>query len=284
VTPATIRFRGQAYPILDTLRLGRRDYAIVKKLSGGLRERYQVFDSTARDFRAVTVLPNDPGNHQHLKSLRKLANRNSANFPMVLEFHRKDGHTYVVQAWIRGHDLARKIRHAERYPATWPTPFEAFQIYRRLAHGLTQIHRETGLVHGDIKPADLVLLRNRVFLVDFGSAWPLEQTRYREPGDGFTAAYASPEQHRGDSFIDFRSDYFSASVIAYQLLTRQIPYDGLGGKAGQPQYGSAFVDKFVLPSRLAQNRASMRAEFWHAMDRIMTAGLALDVTARIGRY
>ena len=51
----TIRFRGQTYPVLDCLHLGRRDYLVLKSLSGGLRERYQAYDPIARDFRAVLV-------------------------------------------------------------------------------------------------------------------------------------------------------------------------------------------------------------------------------------
>ena len=150
---------------------------------------------------------------------------------MILEFHPRDDHMFVIQAWVWGHDLARKLEHAAKYPASWPHPAECFQIYRRLAHGLTQIHRETGLVHGDIKPSNIVLVGNRVFLIDFGNAWTLEQSAHRPPGDGLSARYSSPEQHRADAFVEFSSDYFSASVIAYQMFSRQTAVWGLGWKA-----------------------------------------------------
>lgn len=41
--PQTIRFRGETYPVLDCFHLGRRDYLVLKSLSGGLRERYKAY-------------------------------------------------------------------------------------------------------------------------------------------------------------------------------------------------------------------------------------------------
>jgi serine/threonine protein kinase len=283
MAPATIRVRGRTYPVLDRLHLGRRDYLVLKNLSGGLRERYQVYDTIARDFRVVLVLEKSRTSGQHLAALRKFTGRNSASFPLIWEFCPKGDHFFVIQVWIWGHDLGRKIRHAEEHPASWPSPLECFQIYRRLAHGIGQIHQETGIVHGDIKPSNVVLVRNRVFIVDFGSAWMLEQSAYRTPGDGRSDAYASPEQHREEPFVDFRSDYFSASVIAYQLLTRQLPYDGMGGKAGRAEYGDAFANKFVPPSQLCRLRSTMRGEFWERIDRILATGLALDANQRFAK-
>ena len=276
----TIRFRGRTYPVLDRMHLGRRDYLVLKSLSGGLRERYQAYDPIARDFRAVLVLPRSATSSRHLKNLRRLANRNSANFPMILEFHPRDDHVFVIQAWVWGHDLARKLEHAAKHPASWPHPAECFQIYRRLAHGLTQIHRETGLVHGDIKPSNIVLVGNRVFLIDFGNAWTLEQSAHRPPGEGLSGAYSSPEQHRGDAFIDFSSDYFSASVIAYQLFSQQLPYGGLGGKPGYPDHENANTAKLIPVSQLCPYRSLMRDEFWQRIDQILAKGLALNAKER----
>jgi serine/threonine-protein kinase len=272
----TIRFRGETYPVIDCFHLGRRDYLVLKSLSGGLRERYKAYDPVARDLRAVLVLPRSASSSRHLKNLKHLANRNSANFPMILEFHPRDDQVFVIQAWVWGHDLARKLEHAARHPDSWPHPAECFQIYRRLAHALTQIHRETGLVHGDVKPSNIVLVRNRVFLVDFGNAWTPEQSAHRPPGDGISGAYASPEQHRAEPFVDQTSDSFSASVIAYQLLTRQLPYDGLGGKVPAAADSSDPEIPLRAASQLSPYRFLMRDEFWRRIDQILARGLAFQ--------
>ncbi len=275
MVPTTIHFRGRTYPVLERLHFGRRNYLVVKSLSGGLRERYQTIEPVADDFRAILVLPRSERNTRHLKNLKRLANRKSSSFPQIFEFHPRGDIVFVIQDWAPGLDLARKLEHAERYPDSWPHPAECFQIYRRLAHALTQVHRRTGLIHGDIRPSNFVLDGLRVSLIDFGNAWTLEQTAHRPPGEGLSGPYSSPEQHRGDAFIECSSDYFSASVIGYQLLTRQLPFDGLGGKAGLSSNGTSML---IPASRVTPVRPLMRDEFWHSIDR--TLGKALDLTAK----
>ena len=95
------------------------------------------------------------------------------------------------------------------------------------------MHHKKNFVHGDIRPENLVLCRepNRLVLIDFGSAWPVEKTTARSLGDGVSEFYSAPEQLRDNRFADFRSDQFSASVVFYELLTLDLPYEGLGGKA-----------------------------------------------------
>lgn len=76
-------------------------------------------------------------------------------------------------------------------------------------------------------------------LVDFGSAWPIERTARRELGDGFHASYAAPELQGATGVIDGRADQFSASVVLYEMLTGQLPYQW-GGKAGRPEFSHTF--------------------------------------------
>lgn len=277
---ATIRFRGRSYPVVDCLHLGRRDYLVLKTLSGGLRERYQVYDPVARDLRAVLVLPRATTTSRHLANLKRLANRNGASFPMILEFHPRDDHVFVIQAWLWGHDLGHKLNNAAKHQESWPHPAECFQIFRRLAHAVRQLHRETGLVHGDIKPSNVVLIRNRVFLIDFGNAWALEQSAHRPIGDGLSGPYSSPEHYRGEPYVEFSSDIFSASVIAYQLFARVAPYEGMGGKAGDCEGEDASNARLLPVSQLCPYRSLMRNEFWQRMDEILTKGLALQRSDR----
>jgi serine/threonine protein kinase len=279
----TIRFRGRTYRVQKEVHLGGKTYCLVERLSSGSRERYKAIDPVSDKVQAIAILPKASTSLQRLRILEELANRNPRSFPMVMDIDPRGESYKVLQAWVRGHDLSKKIRHAEQHPERWPGPLESFHIFRNLAHGLFQLHRETGLIHGDIKPANLVMDRTRVYIVDFGSAWFFEQAAYRTEGEGISGAYASPEQHRGETAISFRSDYFSAAVIAYQLFTRQLPYDGLGGKAGRSEYGDAFAKKLVRPSDFNPQHDLLPGDFWHSIDEIVLKNLALNPAERSGR-
>lgn len=274
-----IRVRGRRYTVQEQLHLGRRDFLVIKKLSSGLRERYQAYDTVAKDFRCLIVIPNSPRTIGQVHALRRLSQRNAINFPMILDSHPRGDQLFIVQAWISGRDLAAKIRHAEEKSA-WPSPQEAFQIFRRLVHGVSQLHKDTGLIHGDIKPANLVLDRSRVFLVDFGNAWSFEQPALRSPGDGLSGAYTAPEQHRSESFLDPRVDQFSASVIAYQLLTGRLPYDGMGGKAGRAEFVAEFADTLIAPSQLSPHVKLLSPRLWSQIDWLVLRGLAISPDER----
>ena len=73
----------------------------------------------------------------------------------------------------------------------------------------------------------------RLIPVDFGSSWNVERSRVRSVGEGACRSYAAPEMFDSDSVPGFRADQFSTMVVFYELLTGQIAYDGLGGRACQ---------------------------------------------------
>ena len=150
------------------------------------------------------------------------------------------------------------------------------------AHGLAQLHRRHAIVHGDIKPANLILARNpsRLVMIDFGSAWGIERTARRDAGDGLSRAYAAPELQSRTQIADFRSDQFSASAILYELLTLERPYDSLGGQAGRPEFAERMKDKLTLPSRLSPDLARLPGPFWTELDRAVRTGLSLDAESR----
>ena len=100
------------------------------------------------------------------------------------------------------------------------------------------------------QPANIVITAGskQLVLVDFGSAWPVEESAVKAPGDGVTQPYAAPERLAKHAVEDFRSDVFSLSVVAYEMLTLEIPFDGLGGQAGLPNLVAEAEKSYRPPS------------------------------------
>jgi serine/threonine-protein kinase len=137
----------------------------------------------------------------------------------------KDGACWLAMEYIEGSSLATIMRDHAANRALVPAA-RALSILRQAASGLAAVHR-AGLVHRDVKPANIVVERGtgRPVLVDFGLAMAEGE---RAPPDG-TAAYMAPEQ--ADAFGDNdrltgKADIYSLGVTAFELLTGRLPYQG----------------------------------------------------------
>src|SRR5881227_620887 len=114
---------------------------------------------------------------------------------------------------------------AERVAARGPIPpHDVARILREVAWALAYAHAQ-GIVHRDVKPANILLERGtgRSMVTDFGIA--------RLADEGETAAgellgtpeYMSPEQASGEA-VDARSDIYSLGVVAYYMVSGQLPF------------------------------------------------------------
>lgn len=132
---------------------------------------------------------------------------------------------FIVMELLRGRDLK------EAMLASPPAPGEALRILREAARGLAAGHR-TGIVHRDVKPANVFLVGEgrleSVRLLDFGIAKPLDAA----DGDSITTlgqlphspAYASPEQLDPEAPVTPASDVYQLGLIGYEMLTRERPF------------------------------------------------------------
>lgn len=140
-----------------------------------------------------------------------------------------DGAPYIVMEYLAGVDLARLLS------ATGPLPFErAADLVLQACRGIHEAHA-AGVIHRDLKPENLFVCRRSdgsdlVKIVDFGiaklQASDAGNAVTRTGGMVGTPSYMSPEQARGDTTIDQRSDVYSLGVILYELLSGQVPHPG----------------------------------------------------------
>lgn len=131
---------------------------------------------------------------------------------------------YLVMEYVEGQDLQRMVRERG------PLPFhEAVEYVRQAAEGLQHAH-QAGLIHRDVKPANLLVDRNgTVKLLDLGLARFTDDERgsltiaYDENVLG-TADYLAPEQAVDSHRVDHRADIYGLGCTLYYLLTGHPPF------------------------------------------------------------
>ena len=142
----------------------------------------------------------------------------------VYAFGEADGQPYLVMEYVEGESLADRLRRERRLAQP-----EAVRIARAVAEALAAAW-ESGVVHRDVKPSNILLDRKgHVRVADFGLAKPTvaspDPTLTREGAIVGSPAYMSPEQGRGVP-VDFRTDVYSLGVVLYEALAGARPFQG----------------------------------------------------------
>jgi serine/threonine-protein kinase len=142
------------------------------------------------------------------------------NIVTIFDFGEEEDLAYMAMELLEGSDLRSRMRAGE-IPA-----MEAVEIALQVADGLGFAH-ETGVVHRDIKPGNIMLLeRGAVKIMDFGIARMRHADHKTSIGMVLgTPRYMSPEQIGGQP-VDQRSDIFSLGTVLYEMLTRTMLFAG----------------------------------------------------------
>jgi eukaryotic-like serine/threonine-protein kinase len=131
--------------------------------------------------------------------------------------HGYEGFTpFIVMELLQGETLAERIRRG-------PVPEdEAVQIAGQVAAALDAAH-DAGIVHRDVKPANIMLTPGGVKVMDFGVASAEWTQTITTAGMLGTAAYLSPEQARGEPAVP-ASDVYSLGVVVFEMLAGRPPF------------------------------------------------------------
>jgi tetratricopeptide (TPR) repeat protein len=206
-------------------------YRILEQIgAGGMGIVYRAHDMQLDRDVALKVLPagtlNDGSARARFrKEALALARLNHPNIATVHEFGTQDGVDFLVTEYIAGKTLDSKLLGASL------SQLEVVNLGVQLAQGLEAAH-EQGIVHSDLKPANLRLTPTGMLkILDFGLAKlsrPLDdatvsQTLTLEQPFSGTIPYMSPEQVRGQQ-VDNRSDLWAAGAVLYEMATGQRPF------------------------------------------------------------
>ncbi len=194
---------------------------------GGMGAVYRAFDNNRSEDIAIKVLL--PSLTKNERALERFLNeaRVSSNLshPKIINVYdvQNDGNLYfLTMELLEGQDL-RQVMDNQK---TVGRPFEVDDVKEYIAaisEALSCAHETT--VHRDIKPENVwVCSDGKLKLMDFGIAQLQSSSQRTQTGAAMgTAYYMAPEQLKGLSNIDGRADQYAVAVLAYELLTGEVP-------------------------------------------------------------
>jgi serine/threonine-protein kinase len=215
-----------------------RKYQLVRLVSaGGMGSVYEAINMDTRGRCALKLLRPEVADNLDFKErffreARACSVVSSDHIVKVFDSGTDDetGSPYLVMEFLEGEDVeATKARLGAVDPSA------CLKIVLQAALGLAKAHA-AGIIHRDIKPANLFLTTNDagdliVKILDFGIA-KIKVDRFLETSTGITRSqvllgtplYMSPEQCKGASRIDARSDVWSLGVVLWELLSGMSPF------------------------------------------------------------
>lgn len=255
---------------------------------GGSACVYRANDVLLNRAVALKILEDDKSElHINTKSfeteVRAIARLSHPNIVNVYDISIDGNIKYIVMECVEGITLATYLKHKKVLPIS-----EAVSCARQVLRALREAH-EKGIVHRDIKPQNIMIMKNgQIKVADFGIARLPDKDRFRmEDRSIGTVHYISPEQAKGHA-VDQRSDLYSLSIVMYEMLTGKRPFEApLASDVVMMQVTEtpvrpseinpeipAELDTFIMRalSKRPENRYESASDMLRALERIELTG------------
>ncbi len=193
--------------------------------SGGMAVVYKAMCHRLNRHVAVKILRDELAQDEEFRArfqteAQAVAMLSHPNIVSVYDVSHSEDVEYIVMELIEGVTLMQYMK--KKGALGWKEALHfAVQISKALEHA-----HEKGIVHRDIKPQNIMILKDGTIKVaDFGIA-ALESAQEKKSDQTVGSVhYIAPEQARGEQ-PDPRSDIYSLGVVMYEMLTGKMPYDG----------------------------------------------------------
>jgi tRNA A-37 threonylcarbamoyl transferase component Bud32 len=176
-----------------------------------------------------------------------------------------DGVLYLAMEHVDGPDLREILRREGRLE-----PERALQLLGKVADALDAAHA-AGLIHRDVKPANILVDGDRAVVCDFGLARHVASVESLTSDRGFvgTVDYVAPEQIEGKP-IDGRVDVYSLGCVLYEAVTGERPF------ARGTDLATVYAHLSEPPPRVSE----VRPELSSGLDQVFATALAKDPDER----
>jgi predicted Ser/Thr protein kinase len=205
----------------------RGDYIVEQLLErGGMAAVFLARDANLGRKVAIKVLPPELTYGHGMVARFKSEARTAATLdhPHIVPIYRisTGGRLFwYVMKYIEGESLGQVLEREGALP-----PARAANVLGQVAEALDFAHKK-GVVHRDIKPDNIMIdPRGWITVMDFGIAKAIDRPGVTGPGSTLgTPYYMSPEQCVG-GFVTPAADQYSLGIVAYRMLTDQLPFRG----------------------------------------------------------
>lgn len=201
-------------------------YEIIELIgSGGMANVYKALCHRLNRYDAVKIMRDETAANTELRrrfraESQAVAMLSHPNIVSVYDVSHSDDVEYIVMELIDGITLKQYLQKKSVLD-----PSEVLDFTIQTAKALEHAHSK-GIIHRDIKPQNIMLLKDGMIKVaDFGIA-SLENIIEENNGETVGSVhYIAPEQARGEA-PDARSDIYSLGIVMYEMLTGKLPYVG----------------------------------------------------------